>query len=567
MNKRARRWIVLSLVTLAIATAACRPRRTSPPGPPTIDAVMRVPPTGLPVLVPQSLGGEYRALPGVPNVAARVAFDLRDLADVSQLEVFVDGFAATRGDTGATLAAGDPSRFSVVTDSYGARLVVLLAPLHGASVRVRSTISIASAAGGTRRTILVDTPGNARSIRPEASDVFFRPGTTDYYWWQPIYSGVLDEGNVVAHDVLLGGWLLAKGSTFSFDATGALPMPAPLAVNRNCLRPHGDYCEDLHYYLMLDPSFLARTYSRPDRTTSLSLARLPGVSAHGDRDPFPPAATDSVGGFRGAPNAVTINSFGLHFGTCGFHTGLLDEPWNSLACLKGEQPTWHVSTTPPTSATYFGAHVKGLGSPPAGWSRVPTEPAYDPETWYAFSPQGGIDMFTRADQTSRALRFGDYVVVKATLYEDGPHGYPAPSCFPRSIWHDGWLEFHSIDWIAAVPPPARVSTAAQISDCEFKGGSPKLIDREVGPPPGWLLTRRAGDTLHHCLQVDERFSTPGFISGLSVSSGTQPDKLRVRATLNPTATQNAALTASVVMWWAAASDTTLDVACHGVPSS
>ena len=429
------------------------------------------------------------------------------------------------------------------------------------------TLSIAGASGGARRSVIVDTTSASRASRPEPSDLFFQPGTTGDYWGQPIYSGVLERGNVIAHDVLLGGWLLAHGSTFSFTAAGTLPTPAPAAVHRNCRRPHGDWCEDLHYYLMLDPTFLARVHGRPDRLSPLSQARLPGVDAQGDHDPLPPLVAESVGGYVGAPMAVTINGFGLHLGTCGFHASPLDEPWNSLACLKGEQPVWHITTQPPTSATYFGSHVNGLGPAPALWKRIPTEPSYDTETWYAYDPRTGIDLATRADVASRVLRFGDYVIVKATLYQDAPHGYPAPSCFPRSIWHDGWLEFHSIDWGAPVPSPSRVSTAAQVSDCEFKGAAPKVIDREVSPPPDWLIPRRSGDTLHYCVLIDERFSTPGYFSGFQVGAGSQPDTVRVRATLSPTGTQNAALTASIVMWWAPAADATLDAACHGSPSS
>jgi hypothetical protein len=558
--------ILVLLASLGITSAVCRQTTpTSPPGPPTIDSVMRVPAVGMPVMVPQSLGGEYRVLPEINDVGRGIGFDLRDVGDISLIELSIDGATVPRGDTSGILAAGDSPRFSLTADTYGARLVVSLPLVPGVS-RQRRTLSIANAPGGGRTSVVVDSPSSSRTSRPEPSDVFFQPGSTGNYWGQPIYSGVLEEGIVVAHDVLLGGWLLSHGSSFSFDASGMLPTPTPAAVQRNCRYPTGNYCEDLHYYLMLDPSFLARVYGRSDRRSPLSSARLPGNSAQGDRDPLPPAVTESLGGYVGAPSAVTINSFGVHLGTCGFHASPLDEPWNSLACLKGEQPIWHVDTTPPTSASYFGSHVNGLGSPPTGWKRVPTEPNYDPETWYAYSPRAGIEMLTRND-ASRSLSFGDYVIVKATLYQDGPHGYPPPSCFPRSIWHDGWLEFHSIDWIAAISPPARASTSAQISDCEFKGNAAKSIDREVGPPPGWLIARPPGNTLRYCLLIDERFSTPGYVSGLQVSPGSQPDRLRVTATLNPTATQNAALTASIVMWWAPPTDATLDVACHGLPSS
>src|ERR1700730_3139831 len=263
MNMRTKGRMVV-LLALGIAGISCKTTGPTPANPLTIDSVMKLPPTGLPIMVPQSLGGEFRALPESRDQARGVALDLRDFADASKIGLFVDGIRVQPGNTSSTLAAGDPPRFSVTPDSYGARLILLL-PLVIGGARQRMSISIESEPGAGQQTVILDTPSASKAMRPEPSDVLFGAGTPSYYWWQPIYTGRLDEANVVAHDVLLGGWLLAAASSFTFNGDGTLPSPVPQAVHRNCRRPTGDYCEDLHYYLMLDSTFLATVYGRTDR--------------------------------------------------------------------------------------------------------------------------------------------------------------------------------------------------------------------------------------------------------------------------------------------------------------
>lgn len=543
----------------AVGFANCR-RPASPPGPPTIDAVMTLPSMGPPKIVPQSLGGEYRAYPNIVSSARGLAFDLRNVGDPNQIAVSVDNVPVARGVTTGTLNVGDPPRFSVAADSYGYRLTLLL-PLFTGIRHTRQTIGIAGAANGAVRNVVVDDAELAVGVRPEPSDVFFGPGQTQYYWWQPIVSGMLDPGNIVARDVSVSGWLLSEGATFNPD--GTLPTPRPAAPLRTCFP--GQYCEDIHYFLMLDPSSIARVYGRSDRVSSMDTARLPGVSS-GDpfqRDPMPFSVLDSLGGSVGSPSAVTINSFAVPNDSCGFHTkGTLPDPFASYLCLKGEQPIWHITMTPPTSATYFGRHINGLGPPPVGWTIRFTE-TYDQATAYAYSPAGGIDMASRTDLPTQ-LRFGDYVTVKATLFQDAPHG--PPGCFPRATWHSNWLELHSIDWIARAAPPSRATTAARVANCVEVGTGVQSFDRVVAPPPAWFAPRNAGDTLHYCTLVDERFTTPGNLSGLQIGPGPDPDTVRARFTLNPS-NQSAAFTASIVMWFAPATDQTLDVACYGSVSS
>ena len=75
----------------------------------------------------------------------------------------------------------------------------------------------------------------------------------------------------------------------------------------------------------------------------------------------------------------------------------------------------------------------------------------------------------------------------------------------------------------------------------------------------------AGDTLHHCTLVDERFTTTAQVAGLQVQQ-TGPETIHVAGTLD-SKQGDAAFTASIVMWWAPSSDSTLDPACQGAASS
>jgi hypothetical protein len=124
----------------------------------------------------------------------------------------------------------------------------------------------------------------------------------------------------------------------------------------------------------------------------------------------------------------------------------------------------------------------------------------------------------------------------------------------------------SLGTIAKASPPARAVTAGRVAVCAPKGTAAQSIEQDVAPPPGWFAPHDSNDTLRSCLLIDERFSTPGQFSGLQIQHLTG-DSVHVSLTLNPSPTQNAAFTASVAMWWAPPSDTALDPACHGAPSS
>jgi hypothetical protein len=547
------------ILIAGIGVAGCCYFSIPSPGPPNIESVMALSTTGgLPRVVPQSLGGEYRALPESGEAGRGIAFDLIELGDTSGIAVFIDGDEIQRGDTTGTLAATDAPRFSVAAMDDRARVTILL-PLDAGAVRKRMVVAVAIASDGGRAAVTVDTPSASRTSRPEPSDVFFSPGTRDYYWWQPINPDGKDPTYIVARDVLVAGWLLSYSPTFNAD--GTLADPTQDAPHRHC----ENYCEDIHYYLMLDPSFLARTYGRSDRVTTLTEGHLPGQGPgnDGQTDPLPPSLNDNLGGVVGAPSAITINSFAIPKDSCGFHAHIAAPPFASFACLKGEQNVWHVETTPPTSATYFGPHAKGSGPPPTGWLIRPVHPTIDRNTAFAYHPAAGIEKITRSD-ASTVLRFGDYVIAKATLYQDAPHG--ELSCFPRSYWHSNWLELHPLDWIARAPAPTRPAFAARVAQCLAAGTPTQTFDQELTPPPDWFASHNEGDTLRYCTLIDERFTTPGQLSNLQISPGVESKSVRVTFGLDPSL-QDAAFTASIIMWWAPPGDATLDLACFGSPSN
>jgi hypothetical protein len=535
---------------------------------PALDQVFALPDMGAPQLVPQSLGGEYRALPESAKAGRGINLRLRRVPNPADVAVFVDGAAIPSGSTASTLPSGQTGVFSATArPSDGADVTVLL-PLAAGDQRKRTEIAVANTPQAGRLSILVDTPSAASLVRPEASDYYFCTNHNEDYFGQPVSYPCLSPDRVVAHDVLVAGWLLSKDVTFQSD--GTLSQPYPIAAERNCGGNH--YCEDIHYFLLLDPSFLDRTYNQPGVDTPLTGAHLPGVSSGvpSESDPVPYTAQDSIGG---GATAVTINSFSLQgTGDCAFPAGVSNSAFDSLVCIKGEQPTWHIDTTPPLSSNCFCRHMKGLGPPPPTWRTQPTDPTIDPVTAYPFSPVAGIDPITRGD-ASTALRFGDYVIAKATLWQDSPHG--APGCYPRATWDSGWLEIHSIDWIQKAPPPARPAVAGHVAACGFKARpagphglkarpSSVPIDRDLSPPPGWFMPHSANDTLHYCTLIDERFTTLGQVNGLQIRQTGQT--IHVGATLD-TRTGPAAFTASIVMWWAAPNDATLDPACQGAESS
>jgi hypothetical protein len=541
----------LLFVIVALLAAGCN---SAPPAP-ELDEVLALPMTGLPQLVPQSLGGEYRALPESWAAGRGVMLLLHGVPNPADVVVFVDGTAIPAGVTTGTLPPGQIGRFSVAPITGGADVAVLL-PLAAGLPRKRTTIAIGNTTGSGRVTAVVDTPSAAAAVRPEPSDVYFCNNHDEDWFGQPVSYPCLAPRRVVAHDVLVAGWLLSHKPTF--QSNGTLAQPYPIAADRNC----ATYCEDIHYYLLLDPSFLARTYNQPGIDTPLTGAHLPGS----DPDPAPLPVQDSIGG---GVSAVTINSFALPgTATCNFHSEITGS-FGPLLCIKGEQPTWHIVDTPPvvTLNSCFCRHAKGLGTPPAGWRTQPTDPTIDPLTAYPYGPVGGIDLLTRTD-ASTPLRFGDYVIAKATLWQDFPHG--PPGCFPHAAWDSGWLEIHSIDWIVKAPPPARPATAAQFAVCANRmlaPGQPSHVSfaTDFSPPPSWFIPHGTGDTVHFCTLVDERFTTPSQVSSLQIQQ-TAPDTIHAAATLD-TSLAAASLTDSIVMWWAAPNDATLDPACHGTASS
>ena len=280
-------------------------------------------------------------------------------ADVA---VFVNGTAIPAGATGGALAPGQAGQFSVVATPGSADVTVLL-PLGSGQQRQRTEIAVANTTTGGRATMVVDTPSAASLIRPEPSDHYFCTTPSGNYWGQlariPLPRAGLGRRS---HDVLVAGWLLSDSDHTQFRATDRSlshiqSLPRATAAGRS------KYCEDIHYFLLLDPSFIARTYNQPGIDTVLTGAHIPGVSFQvpAQADPAPLSIADTIGG----ATAITINSFGIQStASCAFHTHPTNSVFDSLMCIKGEQPAWHVNTTPPTGSNCFCRHALGLGPPP-----------------------------------------------------------------------------------------------------------------------------------------------------------------------------------------------------------
>jgi len=74
--------------------------------------------------------------------------------------------------------------------------------------------------------------------------------------------------------------------------------------------------------------------------------------------------------------------------------------------------------------------------------------------------------------------------------------------------------------------------------------------------------------LHYCTLIDERFTTFGGLQNLQIGLAPDAQSARASFTLDPSIqNQDASLTASVILWWAAPQDATLNAACYGRDSS
>ena len=79
------------------------------------------------------------------------------------------------------------------------------------------TIAASNGTSGGRASVVVDTVSGGMATRTEPSDVYFCTRPDTFFLWQRIASGCLHPDRVVAHDVVVAGWLLSHGPSFASD--------------------------------------------------------------------------------------------------------------------------------------------------------------------------------------------------------------------------------------------------------------------------------------------------------------------------------------------------------------
>ncbi|MFL5804083.1 MAG: hypothetical protein ACJ8CR_20355 [Roseiflexaceae bacterium] len=300
----------------------------------------------------------------------------------------------------------------------------------------------------------------------KASDVFFDcqpPDTQDAFgnWTK---TGCHPSAFIVRKNVLLAGWIV--------DDPG---HPGGPFANSNTAG-----VEDVHYELLLDPDFIAGMYGPGGLSAALNTAVLPGNPVRSVPAPFQDIA------LGGSPRGVTLNSFYLPGGGEPLH--------NELNC-------WHVNTTSvPLSFNWF-----GRGPAPAGWTQVPFDGHSD--SWWPYHPLN--------PDGSGNLRSGDYVLMKGTLWIDGPHMPPNT----LDAWdHEptsglaAWMEIHPPDWIVrlpAGPPPSQRKTYryfSLITEFGAPANTPNAgaIDIFPGFPPSSPTKRLVVGNVQEL--VDQRFT-------------------------------------------------------------
>jgi len=184
--------IVLTLLSGSGCTVGCDGSSTPTP---VVDEVLALPASGPPQLVPQSLGGEYRALPESTASARGVALRLHNVPTQSNLVIYLDGTALPTGSTSGALPPGSRGVFSTSSAGSGTQATILL-PLAIGATRARMTIAASNGTSGGRASVVVDTVSGGMATRPEPSDVYFCTRPDTFFLWQRIASGCLHPDRV-----------------------------------------------------------------------------------------------------------------------------------------------------------------------------------------------------------------------------------------------------------------------------------------------------------------------------------------------------------------------------------
>jgi len=237
-----------------------------------------------------------------------------------------------------------------------------------------------------------------------------------------------------------------------------------------------------------------------------------------------PFASQPADAANGAPR-LTFDSWVLP------HQG-----WN----LHVELNAWHRDAT----GAPFSRHFVGRGKPPAFWVNPFAD---DPGAFFPFDP---LD----PDGTG-ALRAGDYILMRGTLWQDlvhyGPNEPPYPFDVGAFAGQGGWLEMHPPDWVVRVGNPpggnARETCKWVTLVTDDRTGAGKSIVDAIYPdfaassPSRFLEVRDIRDS------VDQRITLPASVRARSAVD--RGDHVDFTATTAPTGFVRGQLKCSWVIGW------------------
>lgn len=412
-------------------------------------------------------------------------------------------------------------------------LALLMAPYVG----VNAQVHCASSANGAK-----------------PSDVFFS-GTT------PLERAKINSRNpahIVACDVEVAGWLIDPRTIGQESKNGS---------------------EDFHWYIHLDPAFIAAKYSlastlSPEdaaRRSALLNAMLPGhVEQVAPADPLlkalaalsPSARTMLLDAADVLDDPEVPLSGRLPFpdytpsgSTRGITANSFLFPGNG-SLVEAELNAWWFKERQPTS-------------PPSRWVRD----ADDQNLYWPFDP---VD----PDSTG-PLKPGDYVVIRGTLWQDGGHLHgwlcanlsicngqeqlkcwnsgaidPDPPSWPAArpmAPHGGWLEIHPVDQIKRIPRPAGPRKTATLES--LCGESQPF--RDVTYIRDWAFApdtaQQPNTSLAYEELIDGRFTDMRQVDSLRVTIAADSVHVHLRAHSSCSSVcsgRPARFKATYITWWA-----------------
>lgn len=520
--------IVLTIIMI-IGSCNGQPPQSEAPIMPILEGVLR--PGVSPSYVPRNSGGEYEVL---PSSSVFIRLSNKYPGGSSSMIIDIDGIPIewVRADNRPRQRDLDEQNLGYYFIQISANPYYDLIVVPPVSARHGSgfTIGIVNLAlnpppginpQSERLTIRVMSVGT--KLMTEPSDVFFfdpgapdpKPGT-DFH---PLNQK--PAASIVAKNVILRGWLVKNRED----------DPNSQAVEANVIDIGA---EDIHYHLRLDPDFIASQYGN-NTSPELRNAILHGHPT--DSSPQIPLIDIAP---DGTERGITVNSFWLpNSGTSPLAMVIELNAWHTTSSKKGG------------SLAGLYNNYQGRGVAPAGWiekeypisgSTVPHPDAAD--SWWPYDPDNPDNSRDR-NGVPLALKEGDYVEVKGTLWEDAAHGAEG-SCWDKTFKnHAAWLEIHPPDSIRRVMPPSSPpKTVVTISLCTDTNQAAKhnllVCPEGIGEPRGGPVTSLKP---HVEELIDGRFTNITTIDAFN-----ENDCVRIEAKLLGTSPPEY-LKATYIVWW------------------